>query len=83
MRESSIGVQISAVSAIYEISRKNPRLLMFAMPQLYELLATKNNWLLIKLVKLFVLFLREEPKLYKKLSSKFRVSSLFSKSRTC
>ena len=69
-------MQISAVSAIYEISRKNPRLLMFAMPQLYELLATKNNWLLIKLVKLFVLFLIEEPKLYKKLCAKFRVCAV-------
>jgi hypothetical protein len=46
-------VQISAVTAIHELSRLNPRLFLVTLPSLFELLcSTKSNWLIIKLIKL-------------------------------
>lgn len=82
LRDSKTGVQISAVTAIHEISRLNPRLFLVAIPNLFELLnTTKSNWLIIKLIKLvrsfnlkfqFIEFLPVEPRLYPKLRQKYK-----------
>jgi len=54
LKDPKIGVQISAVTTIYEVSRLNPQIFLMTIPQLYELLCTtKSNWLIIKLIKLF------------------------------
>jgi len=43
------------------------------IPHLFELLnTTKSNWLIIKLIKLFVEFLPVEPRLFSKLRPRFR-----------
>ena len=53
LKDTKTGVQISAVTAIHEISRLNPRLFLVTIPSLFELFSTtKSNWLIIKLIKL-------------------------------
>jgi len=53
LRDSKPGVQISAVTAIHELARVNPRILLVTIPSLFEVFAsTKSNWLIIKLIKL-------------------------------
>lgn len=53
LKDSKMGVQISAVTAIHEITRLNPRLFLVTVPTLFQLFSsTKSNWLIIKLIKL-------------------------------
>lgn len=58
LKDTKTGVQISAVTAIHEISRLNPRLFLVTIPSLFELFTTtKSNWLIIKLIKLVSTYL--------------------------
>ncbi|KAI9209645.1 Adaptor protein complex AP-3 delta subunit [Polychytrium aggregatum] len=58
----------AAVSVICELARKNPKSYLPMAPQLYGLLNnSSNNWMLIKIVKLFAALLPLEPRLVKKL----------------
>lgn len=58
----------SAVSVICELARTNPRNYLPLAPKLYNLLnSSNNNWMLIKIVKLFALLTPIEPRLAKKL----------------
>lgn len=67
-RDENIGVVVGTVNTIYELSRRNPRSVLFTAKQMYELLnSTSNNWLIIKLIKLFGELCKVEPRLYKKL----------------
>ncbi|KAI9018737.1 adaptin N terminal region-domain-containing protein [Phycomyces nitens] len=58
----------AVVSVVCELARKNPRNYLSLAPQLYKLLTTSsNNWMLIKIIKLFASLTPLEPRLIKKL----------------
>ncbi|KAJ1961413.1 AP-3 complex subunit delta [Dipsacomyces acuminosporus] len=58
----------SAVSVICELARTNPHNYLPLAPKLYHLLnSSSNNWMLIKIVKLFASLTPIEPRLAKKL----------------
>ncbi|KAI8914135.1 adaptin N terminal region-domain-containing protein [Gorgonomyces haynaldii] len=60
----------SAVNVICELARKNPKAYLPLAPQLFHLMTnSKNNWMIIKLVKLFASMTPLEPRLSKKLAS--------------
>jgi len=62
------GVLTATVNTFLELSRKNARNYMSLVPQFYHLLLnTSNNWLTIKLLKLFQLLAPLEPRLPAKL----------------
>ncbi|KAJ1839326.1 AP-3 complex subunit delta, partial [Coemansia sp. RSA 2708] len=61
-------VVASAVSVVCELARANPHNYLSLAPKLYRLLtSSKNNWMLIKIVKLFAWLTPIEPRLAKKL----------------
>ncbi|KAJ2402428.1 AP-3 complex subunit delta [Coemansia sp. RSA 2559] len=58
----------AAVTVICELAHTNPRNYMPLAPKLYHLLNTlSNNWILIKIVKLFASLAAIEPRLAKKI----------------
>ncbi|KAG0328121.1 AP-3 complex subunit delta [Dissophora globulifera] len=58
----------AAVNVICELARKNPKNYLSLAPQLFKLLTTSsNNWMLIKIIKLFAALTPFEPRLTKKL----------------
>ncbi|KAJ1823602.1 AP-3 complex subunit delta [Coemansia sp. RSA 2675] len=58
----------SAVSVICELARTNPHNYLPLAPRLYQLMnSSTNNWMLIKIVKLFASLTPIEPRLAKKL----------------
>ncbi|KAJ3272492.1 hypothetical protein HDU76_010907, partial [Blyttiomyces sp. JEL0837] len=60
----------AAVNVVCELARKNPKSYLPLAPQLYSLLTTSsNNWMLIKIIKLFGALTPLEPRLTKKLIS--------------
>uniref|UniRef100_A0A1I7UKK7 AP-3 complex subunit delta n=1 Tax=Caenorhabditis tropicalis TaxID=1561998 RepID=A0A1I7UKK7_9PELO len=62
------GVQSSAVNVICELARKNPRNYLTLAPVFFKLMTTSsNNWMLIKIIKLFGALVPLEPRLGKKL----------------
>lgn len=66
--DSDSSVVSCAVNAICELAKVNPRNVLPLTPQLFALLTTSgNNWLTIKVVKLYASLLRIEPRLGKKL----------------
>ncbi|KAI8811664.1 Clathrin/coatomer adaptor, adaptin-like protein [Cladochytrium replicatum] len=59
----------AAVNVICELARMNPKSYLPLAPQLYGLLTnSSNNWMLIKIVKLFAALTPFEPRLAKKLA---------------
>jgi AP-3 complex subunit delta-1 len=68
LRDDNPSVVMGAVNTIYEVARKNPRYVLFAVRSLHDLLlSTTSNWLLIKLIKLFTILCQVEPRLVKKM----------------
>ena len=66
--DSDSAVVSCAVNAVCELAKANPRNVLPLTPQLYQLLTTSgNNWLTIKVVKLYSSLLNVEPRLAKKL----------------
>jgi len=62
------GVLTATVNTFLELARKNARNYLSLVPQLYHVLVnTTNNWLAIKLLKLFQLLCPLEPRLPAKL----------------
>ncbi|KAL1915223.1 uncharacterized protein VTP21DRAFT_7499 [Calcarisporiella thermophila] len=58
----------AAVNVICELAKKSPKNYLSLAPQLFKLLTTSsNNWMLIKIVKLFGALMPLEPRLSKKL----------------
>ncbi|ORY48698.1 Adaptor protein complex AP-3 delta subunit [Rhizoclosmatium globosum] len=58
----------ASVNVVCELARKNPKSYLPLAPQLFTILTTStNNWLLIKIVKLFGALCPLEPRLIKKL----------------
>ncbi|GAA5826066.1 hypothetical protein JCM3770_005228 [Rhodotorula araucariae] len=68
LSDDDMGVVGSAVNVICEAARKNPRKYLPLAPELFALLSSStNNWMLIKIIKLFAVLTPEEPRLVKKL----------------
>ncbi|KAL3311706.1 AP-3 complex subunit delta-1, partial [Cichlidogyrus casuarinus] len=62
------GVQAAAVNVICELARKNPQHYLSLSPVFFQLMTTSsNNWVLIKIIKLFGALTPFEPRLGKKL----------------
>ncbi|XP_052256781.1 AP-3 complex subunit delta-1-like isoform X1 [Dreissena polymorpha] len=62
------GVQSAAVNVICELARKNPRNYLALAPLFFKLMTSStNNWVLIKIIKLFGALTPLEPRLGKKL----------------
>ncbi|WFD00557.1 AP-3 complex subunit delta [Malassezia yamatoensis] len=65
---SDQGVVTATVNVVCELARRDPGPLLPIAPQLFEILTqTSNNWLLIKVVKLFGALAQIEPRLVPKL----------------
>ena len=68
LEDSDSSVVSTAVSVICELANRNPKNYLALAPRFFGLLTScTNNWLLIKLVKLFGLLVSEEPRLARKL----------------
>ena len=62
------GVQSAAVNVICELARKNPKNYLSLAPTFFKLMTTStNNWMLIKIIKLFGALTPLEPRLGRKL----------------
>ncbi|KAJ7754976.1 adaptin N terminal region-domain-containing protein [Mycena maculata] len=62
------GVVASTVNVLCELARRKPEDYLTLAPQLFHLLTTStNNWMLIKIIKLFGSLSPHEPRLVKKL----------------
>ncbi|XP_033636373.1 AP-3 complex subunit delta-1-like isoform X3 [Asterias rubens] len=62
------GVQSAAVNVICELARKNPKNYLSLAPLFFKLMTSStNNWMLIKIIKLFGALTPLEPRLGKKL----------------
>lgn len=73
LKDSDASVRMAAIQVIYEITRINPSLFVFTIPQVFQLLCeSTNNWVLIKLIKLLTEFCNAEPRLLGKLMPKFK-----------
>lgn len=68
LEDTDPGVVSAAVNIICELGRRFPQKFLALSPQLFELLTTStNNWMLIKIVKLFGALTPHEPRLVRKL----------------
>ncbi|XP_075676809.1 adaptor-related protein complex 3, delta 1 subunit-like garnet isoform X2 [Dermatophagoides pteronyssinus] len=64
------GVQSAAVNVICELARKNPKNYLSLAPVFFKLMTNStNNWMLIKIIKLFGVMTKYEPLLGIKLSN--------------
>ncbi|XP_044260701.1 AP-3 complex subunit delta [Tribolium madens] len=62
------GVQSAAVNVVCELARKNPKNYLSLAPVFFKLMTTStNNWMLIKIIKLFGALTPLEPRLGQKL----------------
>lgn len=62
------GVQSAAVNVVCELARKNPKNYLSLAPVFFKLMTSStNNWMLIKIIKLFSALTPLEPRLGKKL----------------
>ena len=68
LEDTDPGVQSAAVNVICELARKNPKNYLSLAPTFFKLMTTStNNWMLIKIIKLFGALTPLEPRLGKKL----------------
>lgn len=68
LEDDNSSVVSSAVNVICELANRNPRNYIGMAPVFFRLLTTSsNNWMLIKVVKLFGSLVSEEPRLARKL----------------
>ncbi len=68
LEDTDRGVVSCAVSVVCELADRNPKNYLALAPQLFKILTTSsNNWMLIKVVKLFGSLVEEEPRLARKL----------------
>eukprot|EP00339_Tiarina_fusa_P029705 CAMPEP_0117045208 /NCGR_PEP_ID=MMETSP0472-20121206/31278_1 /TAXON_ID=693140 ORGANISM="Tiarina fusus, Strain LIS" /NCGR_SAMPLE_ID=MMETSP0472 /ASSEMBLY_ACC=CAM_ASM_000603 /LENGTH=965 /DNA_ID=CAMNT_0004757127 /DNA_START=206 /DNA_END=3103 /DNA_ORIENTATION=+ len=68
LEDPDMGVVCAATNVICELARKNPKNYLSLAPILFKILtSSSNNWMLIKLVKLFGSLTPLEPRLAKKL----------------
>ncbi|KAL3868900.1 hypothetical protein ACJMK2_041656 [Sinanodonta woodiana] len=68
LEDADPGVQSAAVNVICELARKNPKNYLSLAPLFFKLMtSSSNNWVLIKIIKLFSALTPLEPRLGKKL----------------
>ncbi|KAF8665329.1 hypothetical protein AX16_000348 [Volvariella volvacea WC 439] len=68
LEDHDTSVVVATVNVLCELGRQNPKDYLPLAPQLFHLLTTSsNNWMIIKLVKLFGFLSPHEPRLVKKL----------------
>ncbi|KAH7723145.1 AP-3 complex subunit delta-1-like protein [Aphelenchoides avenae] len=68
LEDPDSGVQSAAVNVICELARKNPKNYLSLAPVFFKLMTTSsNNWMLIKIIKLFGALVPLEARLGKKL----------------
>ncbi len=68
LEDTDKGVVSCAVSVVCELADRNPKNYLALAPQLFTILTkSSNNWMLIKVVKLFGSLVEEEPRLARKL----------------
>ncbi|RXW22674.1 hypothetical protein EST38_g3183 [Candolleomyces aberdarensis] len=68
LEDSDPAVVAATVNVVCELARRNPKDYLSLAPQLFHLLTTSsNNWMLIKIIKLFGSLCPHEPRLVKKL----------------
>uniref|UniRef100_A0A914C768 AP-3 complex subunit delta n=3 Tax=Acrobeloides nanus TaxID=290746 RepID=A0A914C768_9BILA len=68
LEDEDPGVQSAAVNVICELARKNPKNYLSLAPVFFKLMSTSsNNWMLIKIIKLFGSLVPLEGRLGKKL----------------
>ncbi|XP_078354382.1 AP-3 complex subunit delta-1-like [Oculina patagonica] len=68
LEDGEPGVQSAAVNVICELARKNPKNYLSLAPMFFKLMTSStNNWMLIKIIKLFGALCPLEPRLGKKL----------------
>lgn len=66
--DNDVAVVLACVNVICEISKKNPKIFVNYLPKFFTILEeTKNNWLIIRILKLFQLLSRVEPRMKKKI----------------
>lgn len=66
--DEDISVVSATVSVICEISKKNPHIFISYLPKFFTILeGTKNNWLVIRILKLFQSLSKVEPRMKKKI----------------
>lgn len=71
LEDDDTSVLSAMVSVICELSKKNPQPFIKLSPMLYEILVNiSNNWIIIRLLKLFTNLSKVEPKLRPKLLPK-------------
>ncbi|SCU93663.1 LANO_0E04478g1_1 [Lachancea nothofagi CBS 11611] len=71
LEDEDLSVVSATVSVICEVSKKNPYPFIALSPLLYEMLFTiDNNWIIIRLLKLFTNLSQVEPKLRAKILPK-------------
>ena len=66
LQDPDPGVQSAAVNVICELARKNPKNYLSLAPTFFKLMTSStNNWVLIKIIKLFGALTPLEPRLGK------------------
>jgi len=66
--DSDISVVSATINVICEISKKNPNVFVTYLPKFFTILeGTKNNWLIIRILKLFQSLSKVEPRMKKKI----------------
>ena len=68
LQDPDQSVQISAVTSIQKITMINPKLFLVTIPTLFEMMKTRSNWLLIRLIKVLCEMSKVESRLLPKLS---------------
>ncbi|KAG8876261.1 AP-3 complex subunit delta [Tulasnella sp. 331] len=92
LEDTHVGVISATVNVLCELARRDPERYLPLAPQLFGLLTTSsNNWMLIKIVKIFGCLTPLEPRLVKKLQTPITdlinttaaISLLYECVRTC
>ncbi|KAK6455184.1 adaptin N terminal region-domain-containing protein [Scheffersomyces xylosifermentans] len=66
--DTDVSVVSATVNVICEISKKNPNIFINYLPKFFTILEdTKNNWLIIRILKLFQSLSKVEPRMKKKI----------------
>lgn len=66
--DSDISVVSATINVICEISKNNPKLFINYLPKFFKILEeTKNNWLTIRILKLFQSLSKVEPRMKRKI----------------
>ncbi|KAK6200392.1 adaptin N terminal region-domain-containing protein [Scheffersomyces amazonensis] len=66
--DSDVSVVSATLNVICELSKKNPNIFINYLPKFFSILEeTKNNWLIIRILKLFQSLSKVEPRMKKKI----------------